>query len=328
MNNAFLLALGIVTLPWNVSAPRPERVAPSHLRADQPIDLTTPTGVIHGTLLLPDGPGPFPVALLIAGSGPTDRDGNSRLLPGKNNSYRLLAEGLAQRGIATVRYDKRGVAASAAASPPEVDLRFDTYIDDAVAWLKILRADQRFATVSVVGHSEGSLIGMDAARQGCADAYVSLSGAGQPIGAALRVQLRPQLPPALWLESERILSGLEAGRTTDSVPATLAALYRPSLQPYMISWLRHNPPVEIAALHIPVLIVQGTTDIQVAVTDAQALHAAKPDAELLLIDGMNHVLKSVPSDMAKQQASYSDPLLPVAPQLIDAVASFLRKVHT
>jgi uncharacterized protein len=297
---------------------------PQAAPAEEPIDLVTPTGTIHGTLLRPAGTGAVPVALLIAGSGPTDRDGNSAMLPGPNNSLKLLAEGLAQQGIATVRYDKRGVAASATAITREADLRFDHYTDDAVAWINKLKADPRFSRVSVIGHSEGSLIGIRAARVGGAASFVSLAGVGRRASDVLRGQLRPQLPAALWAESERVLAALEAGRTTDSVPQPLAALYRPSVQPYLISWFAYDPAREIAQLTVPVLIAQGTTDMQVGVPDAQALKAAKPNAELLIVEGMNHVLKLVPADPARQQASYSDPALPVAPQLLERVVAFLK----
>jgi fermentation-respiration switch protein FrsA (DUF1100 family) len=166
---------------------------------------------------------------------------------------------------------------------------------------------------------------MRAARVGGASSFVSLAGVGRVASVVIRGQLRPQLPPALWTESERILAALEAGRTADSVPPELVALYRPSVQPYLISWFAYDPAKEIAQLRVPVLIAQGTTDIQVGVADAEALKAAKPDAELLIVDGMNHILKLVPSDPARQQASYSDPALPVAPQLIERIAAFVRR---
>src|SRR5690606_31990768 len=122
------------------------------------------------------------------------------LLQGQNNSLRLLAEGLAQRGVATVRYDKRGIGESTAAGPREEDLRFDAYIDDAAAWAAWLREDPRFSSVSLIGHSEGSLIGIMAAQVEDVDALVSIAGAAQPLSEVLREQLRPQLPPNLWAE--------------------------------------------------------------------------------------------------------------------------------
>ncbi len=290
----------------------------------QPVELETPTGTIHGTLLLPDGEGPFPVAVIIAGSGPTDRDGNSPILPGQNNSLRMLAEGLAERGVATVRYDKRGIAQSTPAGPQEADLRFDAYVDDAAAWIALLREDPRFSSVSFIGHSEGSLVGIMAAQIEDVDALVSIAGAAQPLSEVLREQLRPQLPPNLWAESERILGALVGGDTVANVPSELFALYRPSVQPYLISVLPLDPSAEIARVDAPVMIVHGTTDIQVGADEARALHAARPDAELAIIDGMNHILKLVPADMAQQQASYSDANLPVAPEALEQVGEFLR----
>ena len=289
------------------------------------VQMSGASGALAGTLLLPVSRGKVPVVLVIAGSGPTDRDGNTRGM-GPHNSLRLLAEGLAARGIASVRVDKRGVGGSAAALSREADIRFDDLIGDAEGWVRKLRADPRFSTVTVLGHSEGSLIGMVAARQAGADAFVSVAGAGRPAGQILREQLKPRLPPALNAQSDSILAALEAGRTRDSVPPVLAMLYRPSVQPYLISWLRRHPAREIAQLRVPVLVAQGTTDIQVPTADADSLHAALPASRRLRVEGMNHVLKLVPADPARQMASYTDPSLPVAAPLVDGVAAFVLAV--
>jgi pimeloyl-ACP methyl ester carboxylesterase len=291
------------------------------------ISLETPNGTLAGTLELP-AKCPCPVVLIIAGSGPTDRDGNSPLLPGANNSLKYLAEGLAAKGIASVRYDKRGIGASKAAMHGgESDLRFDDYVNDAVGWLGKLRADKRFTTVSVVGHSEGSLIGMIAARQAKADAFVSIAGAGRAAGKIIHEQLASRVPPELLAAADRTIAQLERGETPDSAPPALGALFRPSVQPYLMSWFKYDPAVEIAKLTIPTLIVHGTTDIQVTVADAKALGAAQPKATLLIIDGMNHVMKGVPADQAAQLKSYSDPSLPVVPALVDAVVGLVAKAR-
>lgn len=291
---------------------------------DVEIVLDTPTGKLAGSLRLPAARGPVPVALIIAGSGPTDRDGNSAMLPGRNDSLRMLAEALAAQGVASVRYDKRGIGASAAAMQSESALRFETYIDDAAAWIARLKADPRFARVAVIGHSEGSLIGMVAAKQAGAAAFVSIAGPGAPLQAVLRRQLAAQLPPALIEENERILGKLEQGELAGEVPPMLAALYRPSVQPYLVSQFRYLPAERIAALTVPVLIVQGTTDIQVSLDDARALKAAHPQARLEIVEGMNHVLKPVPPGPA-QLPSYGDPALPLAPALVAAVTGFLAR---
>jgi len=272
--------------------------------------------------------GQVPVALIIAGSGPTDRDGNSPQLPAKNNSHRMLAEALAAQGIASVRYDKRGVAASVVKGLREADLRFETYVDDASGWITMLRNDSRFASVTVIGHSEGSAIGMLAARAARADAFISIAGIARRLSDVLRDQLKAQpLSVELATTSETILQALEAGKTTATVPQVLAALFRPSVQPYLISVFAYKPAVEIAALRVPTLLVQGTTDIQVSVAEAEALKAARPEATLRVIDGMNHILKTAPMDRAANVATYSNPNLPLADGLATALTSFIRSVR-
>jgi uncharacterized protein len=306
------------------SAGLPRAPSLSAAGRSESIVLATATGALHGTLLVPEASsGAVPVMLIIAGSGPTDRDGNSPLLPGSNNSLKLLAEGLAAHGIASVRYDKRGIAASRAAGTSEDALRFDAYIDDAVAWIARLRDDVRFSKVGVIGHSEGSLIGMVAAQRGGASAFVSIAGAGRPAQDVLREQLQRQLPPELMATAERAIGQLAAGKLADATPPALAALFRPSVQPYLISWFRFDPAREIARLEMPVLIAQGTTDIQVPVSDARLLAAAAPRATLLIVEEMNHVLKLVPADPQQQMQSYGNPALPVAPALVAAIVELV-----
>ena len=293
--------------------------------AETPITLDTPTGQLAGTLELPAGADKPRVALLIAGSGPTDRDGNSSMIPGRNDSLKLLAAGLAEAGIATVRYDKRGIGGSHAAGSAESALRFEMFVDDAAAWIARLKADPRFASVAVIGHSEGSLIGMLAARQADAAAFVSIAGIADGASTLMRKQLEGKLPPELEKESERILVSLESGAVVDPVPPALATLFRPSVQPYLISWFKYVPAQRIAELTMPVLVVQGNTDIQVDVVQANRLHGARPGAKLAIIPGMNHVFKHVRAVAELQVASYGDPSLPVSPLLVKSIADFLQQ---
>lgn len=294
-------------------------------QASTPVEvhITTLTGTLHGTQIIPASNVPEPAVLIIAGSGPTDRNGNSSLA-GQNNSLKLLAEGLAGYGIASIRYDKRGIGESAAAGPEEADLHFDTYVEDAALWIQRLQADSRFSSITVTGHSEGSLIGMLATPKTGANAFVSIAGIAQTASQVLRDQLRLRLPDALWQQNEQILAALEQGKRVTSIPPELNALYRSSIQPYLISWFRYTPAQEIRRLTVPVLIVQGTTDIQVSVREAQDLKRAKPDAELRIIEGMNHVLKAVPLDPEQQNASYSEPTLPVVPELVEGISRFIH----
>jgi len=300
-------------------------VAAQARAAETPITLDTPTGQLAGTLELPAGADKPRVALLIAGSGPTDRDGNSSMIPGRNDSLKLLAAGLADAGIATVRYDKRGIGGSHAAGSAESALRFEMFVDDAAAWIARLKADPRFASVAVIGHSEGSLIGMLAARQADAAAFVSIAGIADGASTLMRKQLEGKLPPELEKESERILVSLESGVVVDPVPPALATLFRPSVQPYLISWFKYVPAQRIAELTMPVLVVQGNTDIQVDVVQANRLHGARQGAKLEIIPGMNHVFKHVRAVPELQVASYGDPSLPVSPLLVKSIADFLQQ---
>ena len=295
--------------------------------ASVPVALEVGGAAVYGTELTPEGSsGKVPVVLLHAGSGPTDRDGNNRLLPGPNDSLKMLAEGLARHGIASVRYDKRGIAASANPRWREDELRFDDYIDDAAAWAAKLRADARFSRVILIGHSEGAQIVAEACAKAKVDGCVLLAGAGHPADELLREQLAKQLPPPLLAENERILSALKQGQPVADVPAPLQALYHSSVQPYLISWLQHDPRKAVVALGMPVLIVQGTADLQVPVSEAQALAAAAPRAHLQVIEGMNHLLKMVGNDAELQRKSYGSPELPIAPQLLDSVYGFIDQL--
>lgn len=287
------------------------------------VTLAATPAPLAGTLTVPNGAGPVPLAIIIAGSGPTDRDGNSVGTAVHPASYRLLAEGLAAKGIATLRYDKRGIGESRAAMLAEADLRFDMLADDAVAWGKKYRGDPRFSFIVIVGHSEGSLLGMLASQRLPADAYVSIAGPARRADKVLHEQLARQLPAPLLAQADSVLASMVAGHTADNPPPALAALFRPSVQPYFISWLKYAGGVEIAKLRMPVLIVQGSTDAQVAPFEADSLALALPAAKVLRIDGMNHVFKHAAGDMQAQMPAYTDPTMPVVPQLISGIASFI-----
>jgi len=304
--------------------PNPAPGGSTYIALPRAAALSTATGDVHGTLMVPLPLGCAPAALIIAGSGPTDRDGNSKLLPGANNSLKLLAQALAEAGIASVRYDKRGVGASARAGANEAQLRFESYAGDAAAWIRQLKHEGRYASVTVIGHSEGSLIGMLAAREAGADGFISLSGPAERASVLLRRQLDPKLPPELARANDKILTALERGRRPGKLPPQLQAIYRPGVQPYMASWFRYVPAQEFARLTMPLLVVQGSTDIQVDTQQAALLKKANPAARLLVVDGMNHVLKLVPPDPVRQIASYSNPALPLAPELAGAVTEFIH----
>ena len=291
------------------------------LIVETPIILHTKSGEIYGTLTTPKNFDKIPVALLIAGSGPTDRDGNNPMM--KNNSLKILAHELSNRGIASLRYDKRGIAASQKSGKNESDLRFEDYVNDAKEWIQLLRQDKRFSKVVVIGHSEGSLIGMIAGN--LADKYISVAGAGKSTDKILKEQLTKQ-PKMVQDISFPIIDSLKNGYTVKNVPLLLFSLFRPSIQPYLISWFKYDPQVLIKEISIPVLIIQGSNDIQITVDDAKLLSAANPSAKLVIIDKMNHIFRIVEStDRQANILTYSQEGIPIAEELIKSISDFILK---
>lgn len=292
----------------------------------EPIALEVKDATLKGTLTLPTTSRQVPVALIIAGSGPTDQNGNTVGTVVQPNSYKLLSEALADRGIATLRFDKRGIGSSQTGLS-ESQLRFRDFASDAAALLERLKNDSRFSGVYVIGHSEGSLLGMLAAQNSSVAGYISLAGPGRPADQILLDQLTPQLTPAMLIELKRVLESLKAGKLFPAadikLPAALVrSLFRDSVQPYLISWFGYDPAAEIKRLGCRVKVLQGTTDIQVGVSEAQQLATAvqqKPE----LLEGMNHVLKQSNLEPAAQNLAYTDGKLPISPRLIGAVAVFV-----
>lgn len=295
------------------------QVVTDSVKESTPVILHTQTGDIEGTLTIPLAAERMPVALIIAGSGPTDRDGNGPLI--KTDTYKQLAHALSLHKIAALRYDKRGVGKSMAAMKSEKELRFDDYVQDAREWIAWMRQDKRFTGIILIGHSEGSLVGMLAAQEGV-DRFISLAGAGFSADSILKQQLGAQ--PLLRERSFSIIDSLKAGLTVAQVPPMLFTVFRPGVQPYMISWFKYDPAMIIARLNIPVLILQGTNDLQINVADAERLHAANAKSELVILDGVNHVLKKV-ADMAENQRSYRDPALLLDERLVNAIVGFTKR---
>ena len=281
---------------------------------------TSISGKLHGTLTMPEKKKKkTPIALIIAGSGPTDRDGNNSMM--KNNSLKLLAEQLALNGIGSVRYDKRGVAGSISAARSESELRFENYISDAKDWINWIKINNPHSKIIVIGHSEGSLIGMIAATES-ADAFISIAGAGRAIDIVLKEQLGSQ-PKMIKDISFQIIDSLKIGKTKDSINPILYSLFRPSVQPYLISWFKYDPQIQIKNLHKPSLIIQGNNDIQVTSEDANLLYNANPKNKLIIIDKMNHIFKLVEGDRKANVDTYNNPSLPIAPLLIENIVKFI-----
>lgn len=262
------------------------------------------------------------LVILIAGSGPTDRNGNQKGMT--NNSLRFLAEELVKKNTAVFSYDKRIFAQMATGKLDEASLSFDDFINDAKAVVTYFKNQKKYHRITIAGHSEGALIGMVAAN-GTADGYISIAGAGRPIDEVLVDQIDKQAP-FLKEEVQKDLAILKSGTTFELKNPMLASLFRASVQPYMISWIKYNPQTEIKKLHIPILIINGDKDIQVPFTDAELLHQAQPKAILKIIPTMNHIFKEIKGDETENKASYTNPNLPISKDLPVLITNFIQSL--
>ncbi len=292
------------------------------LSQEEEVTLKTKTGDIKGSLLVPSNSEKASVVLIISGSGPTDRNGNNPNMT--NNSLMMLANELKKNGIASLRFDKRGIGESTSSGIRESDLRFENYVNDVKGWVDLLKESNKFSKIIVLGHSEGSLIGMIASLKAEVEKFISVAGPGNSAGDIIREQLKAQ-PAFVLNQSLPIIEKLENGEIEENVPEMLYALFRPSVQPYMISWFKYDPQIEIAKLNKPVLIVQGTTDIQVSVLDADKLASANNKAQKQIIEGMNHILKESDLDRLKNIQTYSMPDLPLKNPLIEIIVKFIEE---
>lgn len=295
--------------------------------ASENVTLENEFGTLGGVLELPAGC-PKTVVLIVSGSGSTNRDGNVPGETGKTDVYRMVAEALRnEAGVATLRYDDEGIGASTSGAPSDVeDFRFDMEIADVAAWVKQLRGDSRFSHVVVAGHSQGSLTAILAAKTEPIDGWISLAGAGRPAGDLLHEQLSDDLTPAQLAELDAAIEKMENGELPGPVNPPLDQIIPPIVQPYLISWLKYDPKVEVASLTAPGIILQGTTDRQVKVLDAELLHEGKADAELVVVEDMCHPLKQATDAAGEQQAAYTDPTVPLATGLIPPITTFLHEL--
>lgn len=324
-----VLFLGLVALAASLGA----AAQPAADLRERPIEARGPLGPLKGTLLVPGKAG-APVVLIVPGSGPTDRDGNNPM--GVNAAtYKLLAQDLAARGVATVRIDKRGMFGSAKAVADANAVTIPDYVSDVHSWVGAIRRTTGVPCVWVLGHSEGGLVAL-AAAQGGNEAQgicglVLVAAPGRPLGQVLRDQLRDQwrTNPAnapILDQALAAITRLEGGARVDpaSLHPALQPLFNEAVQGFLISAFAQDPAKLVAATKKPVLVLQGERDLQVAVQDARLLAQANPTAQLVLLPDTNHVLKAVVTDdPAANMATYANPGQPLAPGVVDAVVRFV-----
>ena len=254
-------------------------------------------GGIFGTLARPArGPDRGPAVLLLAGSGPSPRDGTFRTL-------QQIAHGLAAAGIRSLRYDKRGVGESRALVTREEDLIFDLFVEDAVAAVRDLSGRSDVSSVVIIGHSEGALLATLAAGKIPVAGIALLAGPGRRLDVILREQFqKAPLPESLRSEALQIIDKLVAGERVTDVYQEFRPVFRPSVQPFLMSMFAIDPAAALARISVPALIVSAARDIQITRTDFDALSKARPDARTLVLAEANHIFKAAPSDLADRPA--------------------------
>lgn len=291
---------------------------------EKEIAITSAAGTkLYGTLLSKNNQ--QKIAIIVAGSGPTDRNGNSTLAVAMNE-YQMLAHSLDSQNIATFRYDKRGIAKSTVGNFKESDIVFEDYVKDAEKIFDYLHDTLGFKNIYFIGHSEGSLIAMLASEKKNVKGYISLAGPGRPIDVILEEQMQKQpLPDSVKQQIPLIFNQLKQGKEVNDFPGMLAPLFRKSIQPYMISWLKYSPENEIKKLKCPVLIIQGGCDIQVQIVDATNLHKANKKSDLDIIPNMSHTLKNAGKDCVDENKTYTDGSMPVDQKLVEDIVKFIAK---
>lgn len=283
-------------------------------------------GALYGTLTLPEGKQKVPVVLMIGGSGPTDRNMNQGQSL-KTNSFLILAKALAEKGIASIRYDKEGVGKSTAAINP-AGPTFDDFIKDAKLLYDKLSSDSRFSKVIILGHSEGAAIGLIASLAVKPAGFISVCGYDSDILTLLDKQLKPQLTVQDYAVFNKISDSLKAGKVMHSeLPAALSSIFSITAQNFLISARKYNSGREIQKLNVPILLIGGSTDLQVTPEAAVKLSRMNKNAGLKVIQEMNHVLKRAPLDRMSNLATYNNPDLPIHEDLIPALLTFIQKVQ-
>ena len=289
-------------------------------------------GKISATIDMPEV-GSDTAVLIVAGSGPTDRNGNSAA--GLSTySYKMLGEALAESGYAVMRYDKRAIGLSPIPAEDVPNLVFEDFIDDARTCVEYLRKEG-FERVIVAGHSEGGLIALALAAEEecCLDGVVLLCAPGYNMAEILNFQLSQQLVPAymgLMVKSTKIIDSLKAGNRVaiEDIPSELLGLFHPTVQPFIISNMKYEP-VELAAkCRVPMLIVSGGRDIQVSVSNGNRIHEANPTSKHRVFENMTHVLKDADTSdrVAQVMGIYSNANLAITEALAPTIVEFLNNI--
>ncbi len=296
---------------------------------EQTYKIKTASSTIEGVLRVPKtsisaGTAQNTLVFIVPDASGTDRDGN--MGDGiKAAPYRHLSENLAANGIATFRYDKRGVGNSTFEGENK-PIVFEDFIGDAQKCLDSLRASGKFSKIIVAGHGEGALVGMILAQRTPFDGFVSLAASAKRIDSFMVDQVRrgsPELAYALRVVYDK----WEKNEPVDSFPKAIKDYIHPALKPFVIDMMRFMPTVEIAKVRVPTLIIHGKTDVSVPFASGVRLSKAKPDAQFYLHESMNHVLKDGDLNLLDTKKVNENPNLPLSTGLVSTIVNFIIKVE-
>ena len=262
-----------------------------------------------------------PLVIFVHGSGNVDRNGNQGMAA-SGNYLKMLNDSLAQRDIAFYRFDKRS------ATPSNIkfmmkDMKFEGFVDDMNLVINKFKDDKRFSSISIIGHSQGSLVAMLVDHTHI-DKYISLAGPSRSIDKILVEQIRFQNGDDIALKVESHFKELAEKGSIEDIDPMLMGLFNKPTQPFLLSWIKYNPSEEIKKLKLPILIINGTKDIQVLPIEAEKLHSANPKSKLVIIDKMNHVLKIIEKD-EDNMASLMTPDFKLSEELVDVIEIFIKK---
>jgi pimeloyl-ACP methyl ester carboxylesterase len=288
--------------------------------ADAPVQIGQGAAALHGSLLRPGDVKVHAAVLMIGGSGPEDRDGNDLKDGQKSQALKLLALALADRGVVSLRYDKRGVGESAAAGDPQ---SIGQLAEDAADWARLLRREPGVRCVVLLGHSEGALVATLAAPKAKLCGLVLVSGQGRNLGDLIEAQSAlVKRSPELMAQIHDAIAALRSGRPVPQVPKGYDSLFGPQAEAFTRSEISIEPAAELARVKVPVLVVQGDNDLQVSVDDARRL-ADAAGVKPVIVPGMNHVLKLAPKQMVGNFLTYTRADLPLAPGVAETIGDFV-----
>lgn len=298
-------------------------IAPGQTR-EEPIMLRTQNCDIQGSLLIPLGIEKMEVVLIVGDSGPTDRNGNQNFMV--NNALKMYAVALAEEGIASLRFDKRGVAASRIKGGAEVTFR--EYVDDIKDWIAMLRNDRRFSKVVIAGHTEGALAALVAISENCAvDGYISINGMGNSTDCVIKEQLSRNQTSQVKQVISSIIDKLNEGEITENPPVYLRNSLSVPMQKYLIPLFAYHPREMIKSIRTPILLMHGDKDIQISPEESKVLHTGNNRAKLVIVNNMNHILKECETmDRDQQLETFTDPSIPLADKLVDESVRFIKSL--